>query len=83
GRTDPRAHPRLWLEDVRALPTPGGPDDFSRLVEGIVSGDPSQGSSRTVRTLFAIRHLIVHPPMIREMGRNWRARAGDSTPAHA
>jgi len=55
---------------VRALPTPGGPDDFPRLVEGIVSGDPSQGSSRTVRTLFAIRHLIVHPPMIREMGRN-------------
>jgi len=68
---------------VGALPTPGGPDDFPRLVEGIVSGDPSQGSSRTVRTLFAIRHLIVHPPMIREMGRNWRARAGDSTPAHA
>ena len=37
------------LEDVWALPTPGGPDDFSRLVEGIASGDPSQGSSRAAR----------------------------------
>ena len=43
------------LEDVWALPTPGGPDDFPRLVEGIVSGDPAQGSSRAVRTLWAIR----------------------------
>ena len=43
------------LEDVWALATPGGPDDFPRLVEGIASGDPSQGSSRVVRTLFAIR----------------------------
>src|SRR2546430_7198546 len=43
------------LEDVWALPTPGGPDDFPRLVEGIASADPSQGSSRTARMLFAIR----------------------------
>ena len=43
------------LEDVWALPTPGGPDDFPRLVHGIASGDPSQGSSRAARTLFAIR----------------------------
>ncbi|MBA2765191.1 MAG: DUF2867 domain-containing protein [Thermoleophilaceae bacterium] len=43
------------LEDVWALPTPGGPDDFPRLVEGIGSGDPSQGSSRAARALFAIR----------------------------
>ena len=43
------------LEDVWALPTPGGPDDFPRLVQVIASGDPSQGSSRAVRTLFAIR----------------------------
>ena len=177
------------LEDVWALPTPGGPDDFPRLVHGIASGDPSQGSSRAARTLFAIRwklgellgwdapdaslgsrvptlrdrlpvdlreapsgpsfgalpfsslyltdderaaeianrtmhgvmhigwvpdgaggyrgqmavyvkpngllgsaymaaiapfrHLIVYPPMIREMGRTWRAGAGDPTPAHA
>jgi len=177
------------LEDVWALPTPGGPDDFPRLVEGIASGDPSQGSSRAVRALFAIRwkvgellgwdgpdaglgprvptlrdrlpvdlrdapsgpdfealpftslyliddewageianrtmhgvmhlswvpdgtgvyrgqmavyvkpngllgsaymaaimpfrHLIVYPPMIRQIGREWKARAGGPTPAHA
>jgi len=170
-------------------PTPGGPDDFPRLVEEIGSGDPSQGASRAVRTLFAIRwklgallgwdspgdglgsrvptlrdrlpadlcdrpsgpdfdalpftslyllddewaaeianrtmhgvmhigwvpdgtggyrgqmavlvkpngllgtaymaaiapfrHLIVYPPMIRAMGRKWRARVGDPTPEHA
>ena len=43
------------LEDVWALPTPGGPDDFPRLVQRFASTDPSQGSSRAVRTLFAIR----------------------------
>jgi Protein of unknown function (DUF2867) len=43
------------LEDVWALPTPGGPDEFSRLVELIASGDPSQSSSRAARTLWAIR----------------------------
>ena len=43
------------LEDVWALPTPGGPDDFPRLVEGIASADPSQGSSRAARMLWAIR----------------------------
>ena len=177
------------LEDVWALPTPGGPDDFPRLVQQIASFDPSRSSSGAVRTLFAIRwnvgrllgwdgpdaglgsrvptlrdrlpvdlhdapsgpesdtlpftslyliddewaaeianrtmhgvmhmgwvpdetggyrgqmavyvkrnglfgtaymaaiapfrHLIVYPPMMREVGRNWRARAGDPTPAHA
>jgi hypothetical protein len=43
------------LEDVWALPTPGGPDDFPRLVQGAVSLDPSQSASRAARTLFAIR----------------------------
>jgi hypothetical protein len=43
------------LEDVWELPTPGGRDDFARLVEGIAAGDPAQGSSRMVRALFAIR----------------------------
>ncbi|MEA2125706.1 MAG: hypothetical protein QOI80_2488 [Solirubrobacteraceae bacterium] len=43
------------LEDVWALPTPGGPDDFPRLVELFASGDPGQDSSLVVRTLFAIR----------------------------
>jgi hypothetical protein len=43
------------LEDVWALPTPGGPDDFPRLVEGLASADPSQSPSLLVRALFAIR----------------------------
>jgi hypothetical protein len=46
------------LEDVWALPTPGGPHDFPRLVELMASGDPSRGSSRAVRMLFAIRWKI-------------------------
>lgn len=177
------------LEDVWALPTPGGPDDFPRLVQLVASGDPSQSPSGAVRTLFAIRwelgrllgwdgpdaglgsrvptlrdrlpvdlrharsgpdfdalpfsslyllddewaaeianrtvhgvmhlgwvpdqtsgyrgqmavyvkpnglfgsaymaaiapfrHRIVYPPMMREIGREWRARAGSPTPAHA
>jgi len=29
------------------------------------------------------RHLIVYPPMPREIEREWRARAGERTPAHA
>jgi hypothetical protein len=47
--------PDFRLEDVWELPTPGGPDDFPRLVRAIASGDPSHGSSCTVRALFAIR----------------------------
>ena len=46
------------LEDVWALPTPGGPDDFPRLVRSFASGNPSQGSSRAVRALFAIRWKV-------------------------
>ena len=46
------------LEDVWALPTPGGPDDFPRLVQLIASMDPSRSSSPSVRTLFAIRWKI-------------------------
>jgi hypothetical protein len=46
------------LEDVWALPTPGGPDDFPQLVAGIASGNLSQRSSRAVRTLWAIRRKV-------------------------
>jgi Protein of unknown function (DUF2867). len=178
------------LEDVWALPTPGGPDDFLRLVQWWASrGDPSRASaSRAIRALgdplegrgaarlgrpgrrprlgaadaarpvaggsargpirpgFAalpftslyltgdewaaeivnrtvhgvmhlgwvpdgtggyrgqmavlvkpngllgtgymaairpFRHLIVYPPMLREIGRDWQALPGDPAPAHA
>jgi hypothetical protein len=43
------------LEDVWEAPGVGGPDDFPALVQMITSQDPSQSSSRAVRTLFAIR----------------------------
>jgi hypothetical protein len=46
------------LEDVWALPTPGGPDDFPRLVQQIASFDPSQRSSGASRTLWAIRWKV-------------------------
>jgi hypothetical protein len=46
------------LEDVWALPTPGGPDDFPRLIEQIAASDPSRFSSGAVRTLFAIRWKV-------------------------
>jgi hypothetical protein len=46
------------LEDVWALPTPGGPDDFPRLVQVITSGDPAQGSSPASRALWAIRWKV-------------------------
>jgi len=43
------------LEDVWALPTPGGPEDLPRLVDLMASADPATGSSRAARTLWAIR----------------------------
>jgi hypothetical protein len=46
------------LEDVWALPTPGGPDDFPRLVHQFVAADPAQRSSGAVRALFAIRRKL-------------------------
>jgi hypothetical protein len=50
--------PDFRLEDVWALPTPGGPDDFPRLLELMTSVDPSRSGSRVVRTLFDIRWKI-------------------------
>ena len=44
------------LEDVWALPTPGGPDDFHRLVGALASADPSHSSSRVAQTL-CLRHV--------------------------
>jgi hypothetical protein len=45
------------VEDVWALPTPGGPDDFPRLVEWLASrDDPARASaSPAIRALWAIR----------------------------
>ena len=46
------------LEDVWALPTPGGPDDFDRLVQLMASGDPASGASGMARMLWAIRWRV-------------------------
>ncbi len=43
------------LEDVWALPTPGGPDDFGRLVQLAAAMDPADSASVMVRNLFAVR----------------------------
>src|SRR5579863_9099830 len=43
------------LEDVWELPTPGGPDDFPRLVQMMAGSDSSQTPSRAARSLWAIR----------------------------
>jgi hypothetical protein len=50
--------PDFELEDVWALPTPGGRDDFPRLVEKMATFDPSRSSSCAVRMLFAIRWTV-------------------------
>jgi Protein of unknown function (DUF2867) len=43
------------LLDVWALPTPGGPDDFPRLVDAFGSADTAESPSRAARALWAIR----------------------------
>jgi hypothetical protein len=58
--TDPpwRMHeiaPDFTVEDVWALPTPGGPGDFARLLRLMSGGDTSDNPSWIARTLFAIR----------------------------
>jgi Protein of unknown function (DUF2867) len=50
--------PDFRLEDVWALPTPGGPDDFGDLVELMSAFEAEQSSSRAVRALFALRWKI-------------------------
>ncbi|MEY2567660.1 MAG: hypothetical protein QOE35_2189 [Actinomycetota bacterium] len=47
--------PDFRLEDVWALPTPGGRRDFPRLVEMLAALDPARSSSPAVSTLFAVR----------------------------
>jgi hypothetical protein len=46
------------VEDVWALPTPGGPDDFPRLVRQATAMDPSRSPSGAARALFAIRWKV-------------------------
>lgn len=47
--------PDFRVEDVWALPTPGGPDDFHLLVERFAETNTAESSSSAVRFLFALR----------------------------
>ena len=46
------------LEDVWELPTPGGPDDFPRLVAQFAAADPSQSLPAPARALWALRSKL-------------------------
>jgi hypothetical protein len=46
------------LEDVWALPTPGGPDDFPRLVHGFAAADPLRRGPLPARALFVVREKL-------------------------
>lgn len=50
--------PDFTLEDVWALPTRGGPDDFERLVELAGSFDPTKTKSRPTRFLWNLRDRL-------------------------
>jgi Protein of unknown function (DUF2867) len=50
--------PDFKVEDVWALPTPGGPGDLPRLVSQIVSGNFPEGAPRLVRALWEARWKI-------------------------
>jgi Protein of unknown function (DUF2867) len=47
--------PDFRLEDVWALPTPGGPDDFPLLVQGLASADPAKSLPPAGRALWRMR----------------------------
>ena len=46
------------LEDVWALPTPGGPDDFQRLIRMVTSFDEAKPRLSVVGVLVAIREML-------------------------
>jgi hypothetical protein len=52
--------PDFRLEDVWALPTPGGPDDFPRLIDMVASFDDARQRVSLVGLLFAVREALGH-----------------------
>jgi uncharacterized protein DUF2867 len=46
------------VEDVWALPTPGGPDDFPELVRQFAGGDPAKGLPGIARLLWNLRFKV-------------------------
>jgi hypothetical protein len=47
--------PDFRLEDVWALPTPGRPEDFPVLVQGLAAADPAQSLPPAARALWNLR----------------------------
>jgi len=47
--------PEFVVEDVWAIPTPGGPDDLARLVDQLSDGSPDHLADPITRLLFAAR----------------------------
>jgi Protein of unknown function (DUF2867) len=47
--------PDFRLEDVWALPTPGGAEEFPALVEAFVEADPARTLPRPARALWSLR----------------------------
>jgi hypothetical protein len=50
--------PDFRLEDVWALPTPGGPDDFPGLVRLLTAGDPANSLPGVARVLWKLRFKV-------------------------
>ena len=50
--------PDFRLEDVWALPTPGGPGELDLLVEAVAARDPGQGNGRVARALWSLRSKL-------------------------
>ena len=50
--------PDFRLEDVWALPTPGGPDDFPDLVRQLAAGDPAKRLPGIARLLWDLRFKL-------------------------
>ena len=50
--------PDFRLEDVWALPTPGGADDFARLIQMVTTFDDARQRVSLVGVLFAIREAL-------------------------
>lgn len=50
--------PDFRLEDVWALPTPGGPEEFPALVNGFARADPAELPSRLARLLWNFRFKV-------------------------
>jgi hypothetical protein len=61
---------------------PDGPGGYRGQLAVLVKPNGLLGSGY-MAAIRPFRHLIVYPALMREIEREWRARAGDPTPAHA